>query len=95
MTKTKQDLIDYLTSKTTLSRSDISALVDQLMKTMFDNLVQGHSIKIPSFGTFQIREKAARPGRNPRTGEPVEVSERRVVVFKPSTVLKKNLREKS
>jgi integration host factor subunit alpha len=87
-TTTRSDIIEAAHAKTGLSRNDCSDVVESILKVLSKTLVGGKSVKISSFGTFDIREKAERIGRNPKTGEEVPISSRRVLVFKPSNVLK-------
>ncbi len=77
-----------------LSRKDAAALVDLVFTTMKETLARGEKIKISGFGNFLLRDKRSRPGRNPQTGDPLEISERRVLTFRPSPVLKQALNAK-
>jgi len=72
-----------------LSRSESGQLVETVLDHVIKALDAGETVKISSFGTWMVREKAARAGRNPKTKEPAIISERRVVVFRPSQLLKK------
>jgi integration host factor subunit alpha len=90
-TQTRTHLIEAVASQTDLTKPDVTLLIETLLKLIFQNLTQGKTIKIPNFGSFMIRLKAARPGRNPRTGSETEVSERRVVTFRPSLHLRKRI----
>ena len=71
-----------------LSRNESAQLVESVLDHMSDALVEGETVKISSFGTFSVREKAARVGRNPKTGEEVPISPRRVLTFRPSHLMK-------
>ena len=77
----------------TLSRSESSELVEKVLSEIADCLVDGESVKLSSFGSFVVRSKGERIGRNPKTGEEVPILPRRVMVFKPSNVLKKKINE--
>ena len=90
-TVTKSDIVDRLRDVTGLPRSDSSVLVDALLDLMRDNFFAGRSIKLPGFGTFQVRQKAARLGRNPQTRGPIVIQPRQVLSFKPSLVLRQSL----
>jgi integration host factor subunit alpha len=74
-----------------LSRSDSTVLVELVLKEIIESLERGERVKLSSFGSFQVREKRARIGRNPKTGEPASISARRVIKFKPSPILKRQL----
>ncbi|MEL6608195.1 MAG: integration host factor subunit alpha [Pseudomonadota bacterium] len=87
-TLTRMDLSEAVFREVGLSRNESSQLVESVLDAMSDALVAGEQVKISSFGTFSIREKAARVGRNPKTGEEVPISPRRVLTFRPSHLMK-------
>ncbi len=87
-TLTRMDLSEAVFREVGLSRNESSALVESILGHMSDALVQGDSVKISSFGTFSVRDKAARIGRNPKTGEEVPIHPRRVLTFRPSHLMK-------
>ncbi len=87
-TVTRADLAEAVYRKVGLSRTESAALVERILKLMSDALVRGESVKLSSFGSFHIRSKSERIGRNPKTGEEVPILPRKVMVFKPSNVLK-------
>jgi integration host factor subunit alpha len=87
-TLTRLDLSEAVFQEVGLSRNDSSQLVESVLTHMSDALVKGEQVKISSFGTFSVREKAARVGRNPKTGEEVPISPRRVLTFRPSHLMK-------
>ncbi len=87
-TLTRMDLADAVHSQVGLSRNDSSDLVESVLTHVSDALVKGDSVKISSFGTFSVRSKTARVGRNPKTGEEVPISPRRVLTFRPSHLMK-------
>lgn len=87
-THTRLDLSEAVYREVGLSRNESSDLVESILQHVSDALVQGESVKISSFGTFSVREKSARMGRNPKTGEEVPIEPRRVLVFRPSHILK-------
>ena len=87
-TLTRLDLADAVHSEVGLSRNESAELVESVLTHISDALVSGESVKISSFGTFSIRDKAARVGRNPKTGEEVPILPRRVLTFRPSHLMK-------
>ena len=87
-TLTRMDLADAVHSQVGLSRNESADLVESVLEHVADALVSGEAVKISSFGTFSVREKAARVGRNPKTGEEVPIHPRRVLTFRPSHLIK-------
>ena len=87
-TLTRMDLADAVHEEVGLSRNESADLVEGVLTHMSDALAAGNSVKISSFGTFSIRDKAARVGRNPKTGEEVPITPRRVLSFRPSHLMK-------
>jgi integration host factor subunit alpha len=85
---TKADLVNKIFDQIGGTKKDASNLVEKLFDLMKDELVKGQSIKISGFGNFLVRDKKSRKGRNPQTGETIEISARRVLTFKPSQVLR-------
>ena len=92
-TITRADLTEALYEQVGLSRNESADLVESIINHVSDALVDGEQVKIASFGTFLVREKAKRIGRNPKTGEEHEIPPRRVLVFRASQVLKQALVE--
>ncbi|MBN2723144.1 MAG: integration host factor subunit alpha [Deltaproteobacteria bacterium] len=91
---TKADIIDKVyESVPGLSKREAADLVEAVFATLKKTIENGENIKISGFGNFIIREKSARPGRNPKTGENIEISTRRVLTFRPSQILKKTLND--
>jgi integration host factor subunit alpha len=90
-TVTRADLCEAVYQKVGLSRSESAELVESVLDEIADCLVTGESVKLSSFGTFMVRSKTERVGRNPKTGEEVPILPRRVLVFKPSNVLKQRI----
>jgi len=82
------DLAEAVFREVGLSRNDSANLVEAVLQEISDSLVTGETVKISSFGTFSIREKSARVGRNPKTGEEVPIKPRRVLSFRPSHLMK-------
>ena len=87
-TITRVDLAEAVYQQVGLSRKESAALVEMVLDEMTNSLIAGASVKLSSFGSFVIRHKGERIGRNPKTGVEVPITERRVLVFKPSNVLK-------
>lgn len=90
-TLTRMDLSEAVFREVGLSRNDSAQLVESVLAHMSDALVRGEQVKISSFGTFNVRDKAARVGRNPKTGEEVPISPRRVLTFRPSHLMKERV----
>ena len=88
MTITKQDLTLHLSDTVGLPAKECAPLVNTLFDTIRTTLAAGEDVKLSGFGNFTLREKRARPGRNPRNGEPFEIAARRVVTFRASPLLK-------
>lgn len=95
MTVTKADLGDTLFGKIGLNKREAKDFVEMFFERIGESLEQGTAIKLSGFGSFTLRDKSARPGRNPRTGEAVAISARRVVTFKASQKLKENVLDNS
>lgn len=89
----KAHLVDILCDQLALARPDARMLVEQFFEKIRDELEQGHHVKLSGFGNFILRDKTERPGRNPKTGEIVAVTARRVVTFKPGSKLKSRVDE--
>ena len=87
-TLTRMDLSEAVFREVGLSRNESAQLVETVLSHMSDALVSGQSVKISSFGTFNVRDKAARVGRNPKTGEEVPIHPRRVLTSRPSHLMK-------
>ena len=92
MTLTKYDIVENLNNEVGLNKREAKELVDMLFNDIKSLLSEGHEVKLSGFGNFQLRDKSSRPGRNPRTGEDVEISARRVVTFKPGQKLKDSVK---
>ena len=87
-TLTRMDLADAVHTQVGLSRNESADLVETVLQHISDALVRGETVKISSFGTFSVRAKTARVGRNPKTGEEVPIHPRRVLTFRPSHLMK-------
>ena len=90
-TLTRAELTEAVYEEVGLSRNESSELVEAVLGEMLNALIRGESVKISSFGSFTIRNKSERIGRNPKTGKEVPITPRRVVIFKPSHVLKSRI----
>ena len=91
---TKAEIVQALYSKVGgFSRKESAELVDLVFEMMKETLGKGEKIKISGFGNFVLRDKRQRPGRNPQTGQPIKISERRVLTFKASQILKQALNQ--
>ena len=88
MAMTKADIVEALYEKVGFSKKEAADLVELVFDTLKGTLAQGQKIKISGFGNFVVREKRSRVGRNPQTGESIEISARRVLTFRPSQVLR-------
>lgn len=88
MALTKAEISEYLFEKVGLSKADSKALVEDFFEKIRETLENGEQVKLSGFGNFELREKKSRPGRNPKTGEDIPISARRVVTFRPGQKLK-------
>jgi integration host factor subunit alpha len=90
-TMTKADIVEAIYEKIGFSKKESADIVELVFDTMKETLEKGEKIKISGFGNFVVRAKKPRIGRNPQTGEEIEISARRVLTFRPSQVLKSAL----
>ncbi len=90
-TVTRADLAEAVYGTVGLSRTESAELVERVLELIADALIDGANVKLSSFGSFQVRSKNERIGRNPKTGEEVPILPRQVLVFKPSNVLKSKI----
>ena len=90
-TITRADLSESVFQEVGLSRNESSDLVETILAEVVEALARGESVKISSFGTFSVRAKTARVGRNPKTGEEVPIEPRRVLTFRPSHIMKERV----
>jgi integration host factor subunit alpha len=88
---TKAQLADMLFDQIGLNKRESKDMIDAFFELIARSVVSGQDVKISGFGNFQIRTKAPRPGRNPRTGEPIPIDSRRVVTFHASHKLKEQI----
>ena len=94
-TITRADLAEAVYAQVGLSRNESASLVEVVLDEIADTLIKGDNVKISSFGSFSIRQKGERVGRNPKTGVEVPILPRRVLVFRASHVLKDSINGKS
>jgi len=88
MSLTKADIADRLFNEVGLNKREAKEFVDAYFETLRQALESGENVKLSGFGNFQLREKNQRPGRNPKTGEEIPISARRVVTFRPGQKLR-------
>ena len=91
---TKADLVEEVARVTELTRKDAEVIVDTLFESVIKSLKAGDKLEVRGFGSFRVRQRNARVGRNPKTGEKVEVPAKRVPYFKPSKELKDLINQK-
>ncbi|MDI9313782.1 MAG: HU family DNA-binding protein [Hydrotalea sp.] len=91
----KKDIAMAVAVKNNLSVLRCEKILDDMMNSIISELAAGHGVKLAGFGSFSLRDKAARPGRNPKTREVVTVAARRVVLFKVGTYIRGSLRERT
>ena len=92
-TVTRAELAESVYQEVGLSRNESADLVEAVLAEMSNALVQGETVKLSSFGSFSVRQKGQRIGRNPKTGEEVPILPRKVLVFRPSHVLKDRIND--
>jgi integration host factor subunit alpha len=90
---TKADIIEGVYDRVGFSKKESAELVELVFDTLKETMERGDRVKISGFGNFQPRYKRSRPGRNPQSGQPIEITARRVVKFVPSQVLKAELND--
>lgn len=90
---TKADLVKNISENTGIIRKDVAVVVDSLLQAIKDSITEGNHIEIRGFGTFKLRTRKARVGRNPKTDEQVQVPERTVPTFKFSREFKMSVEE--
>jgi integration host factor subunit alpha len=91
---TKADIIEGIYEKVGLSKEESSRIVELVLETLKDTLENGEKVKISGFGNFVVREKRSRRGRNPQTGNGIQITARKVLTFKSSPILKRALNER-
>lgn len=93
MALTKAEVAEHLYEKVGLSKRDAKNMVEVFFEEIRETLESGEQVKLSGFGNFDIREKKERPGRNPKTGEDIPISARKVVTFRPGQKLKSRVED--
>lgn len=88
----KSELIEAVSGKTGLSKREVGATLDSLLETIVGALKKGDSVSLVGFGTFSVKKRNARTGRNPQTGETIKIKARKVPAFKPGSELKEKVK---
>ncbi|GAB4483708.1 MAG: integration host factor subunit alpha [Thermodesulfovibrionales bacterium] len=88
---TKADLVDSIFEKVGLSKKEAQDIIEIIFDSLKQTFAEGESVKISGFGTFHVRKKLARRGRNPKTGDELEITPRRVITFRVSNQLKEEI----
>jgi integration host factor subunit alpha len=92
-TLTRADLAEAVFQKVGLPRNESAEIVELVLREIVSSLERGHTVKLSSFGSFGIRDKGQRIGRNPKTGQEVPITPRRVLVFRASNIMKQRINE--
>ena len=92
-TLTRADLAEAVFQKVGLPRNESAEIVELVLREIVSSLEHGHTVKLSSFGSFGIRDKGQRIGRNPKTGQEVPITPRRVLVFRASNIMKQRINE--
>jgi integration host factor subunit beta len=92
---TKAELVEDVARAAELTKKDAERLVEIVFESIIDTLNQGEKIELRGFGSFRVRERGARRGRNPKTGDPVDIPAKRVPYFKPGKELKELINEET
>ena len=90
---TKADIVEKIHTTTGLSKKDSAEMMESVFAIMKESLEAGEPIKVSGFGNFEVKQKDARRGRNPQTGEAITIAARRVLTFKPSTKLRQSVNQ--
>ncbi|REL29443.1 integration host factor subunit alpha [Thalassotalea euphylliae] len=93
MALTKAEIAEHLYEKVGLSKRDAKDMVEIFFEEIRETLEEGEQVKLSGFGNFDLREKSERPGRNPKTGEDIPISARKVVTFRPGQKLKSRVED--
>ena len=89
---TKKDIVMKISNETNLTQIDVKKIVQRTLDSILESLERGETVELRNFGVFKVKNRRGRLGRNPRTGQEVQVPEKRVVVFKPGLVLKQKVK---
>ncbi len=85
---TKKDIVMKISNETNLTQIDVKKIVQRTLDCVLEALERGETVELRNFGVFKVKQRRGRLGRNPRTGQEVQVPEKKVVIFKPGLVLK-------
>jgi len=88
---TKKDIVTKVSNETNLTQIDVKKIVQRTLDAVLESLERGETVELRNFGVFKVKTRKGRIGRNPRTGQEVQVPEKKVVVFKPGLVLKNHI----
>ncbi len=89
---TKKDIVIKITDDTGIKQVDVKKVVQKTLDAIVDSLARGEKVELRNFGVFKVKERRARTGRNPRTGQTVPVPPRKVAIFKPGLDMKKKIK---
>lgn len=89
---TKKDIVARVSTETNLTQIDVKKIVQRTLDVILESLQRGQTVELRNFGVFKVKTRKGRLGRNPRTGQEVQVPEKKVVVFKPGLVLKNQVK---
>lgn len=89
----KKELIEQAATRSGMSKKDLQTALKAILETIEDSLSKGEPVKFTGFGTFEVRERAAREGRNPSTGEKITIAATKAPVFKPGATLKEAVKD--
>lgn len=93
MALTKAEIAEHLVNKLNINKRDAKEVVEAFFEQIRNALESGEQVKLSGFGNFDLRDKSQRPGRNPKTGEDIPISARRVVTFRPGQKLKNRVEQ--
>ena len=91
---TKAEIVEMVHRSTDLPKNEATEVTEVVFEMIRQSLERSENVKLPGFGNFLVREKSSRVGRNPKTGEEIEISARKVVTFKPSQILRDRIQKK-
>ncbi len=92
MGNTKKDLVMKVSTETNVKQTDVKRIIQKTIDSITESLERGETVELRNFGVFKVKTRRGRIGRNPRTGEEVQVPEKKVVVFKPGLILKQKVK---
>ena len=92
MALTKKDLVLLVSRETRITQVDVKRVIQRTLDYLIENLKEGKTVELRNFGVFKVRQRAPRRGRNPKTGQEVPVPSKRVVVFKPGLLMRRDIR---